>query len=201
LSWLVNWFTQLMLYIVLATMVDLLMPTNRIKQYVAFVLKIFLLSIYLQPLFLLFSVSASQFQGWMDNVFVEEENTYASLEKKLVNETNDIKVRQWYETIEIVEDEWKEFANDQLGLDYPIELTQVSIETDGLSLSMDAIERVVVYYKEKNTSTVIPIKEIGTEDEYDYDSYDEDAIQNVLSSIWDIKGDEIEVIYEGDREQ
>src|SRR5699024_11844721 len=113
----------------------------------------------------------------------------------------DIKVRQWYETIEIVEDEWKEFANDQLGLDYPIELTQVSIETDGLSLSMDAIERVVVYYKEKNTSTVIPIKEIGTEDEYDYDSYDEDAIQNVLSSIWDIKGDEIEVIYEGDREQ
>lgn len=202
MSWLINWLTQLMLYIVLATMVDLLMPTHQMKQYVAFVLKIFLLSIYLQPLFLLFSVSTSQFQGWMDNVFVEEEKSYTNLENKVMDETNDIKERQWQETIEIVEEEWKEIANNQLVLDDPIEIIQVSMETNSPTLSMEALERVVVFYKEENTRTILPVKEIGAKQkDGDNVSPDDKALQAALSSIWNITSDKIDVIYEGDRKE
>lgn len=160
MDWLIYWVSQIMLYIILATCVDLVIPANQMKQYVTFVLKIFLLSIYLQPLFLLFSVNHSELNHWLDHVLNHEEQAYTSMKRQMDEETNDIQQEQFTALVEKIEAEWQTEANAKIAQYRQVTVTNVSIQTKKQMLSFDAIDLIIATIDLQDNSAVRPIEQI-----------------------------------------
>src|SRR5699024_4851760 len=57
---LIQWVTQIVIFILLATIIDLLIPAHSMKKYVKFVVGLILILIVMQPIFYLFQTDIKQ---------------------------------------------------------------------------------------------------------------------------------------------
>ncbi len=59
MQYLSNWILDIVMFIILAILIDLLLPNSKMKKYVQFVLGIILIVIFLTPLFKVFDIDVS----------------------------------------------------------------------------------------------------------------------------------------------
>ncbi|KAB8128466.1 stage III sporulation protein AF [Gracilibacillus oryzae] len=78
-----NWILQIVIYMILALIVDLILPSSKMKQYAKLVIGILLILIILQPILSLFKVDLDQFISPMI-----ESGQMESLDQLVKNETN-----------------------------------------------------------------------------------------------------------------
>ncbi|UOQ85977.1 stage III sporulation protein AF [Gracilibacillus salinarum] len=78
-----NWILQIIIYIILAMLVDLLLPSNVLKQYVKLVVGLLLMLIILQPVLAAFSIDVSRI---VDNLF--HTRGTVSVETSIENQMN-----------------------------------------------------------------------------------------------------------------
>ena len=66
---LVQWVTQILIFLLLATIIDLLIPNTSMKKYIKLVVGLIFLLIFLQPLFYLVTVDGTK---TMENFIVQQ---------------------------------------------------------------------------------------------------------------------------------
>src|SRR5690625_7856369 len=57
---LINWVTQIIVFLIFAAIIYLLIPSNIMKRYIQFVVELMLLLIFLQPVFYMFNIDIPQ---------------------------------------------------------------------------------------------------------------------------------------------
>src|SRR5690625_2656984 len=68
-----QWVAQIIIFLLIAALIDLLIPTNTMKKYIKLVVGIILLLIFLRPVFFLFSIDIeNDLESNIDNLFQEE---------------------------------------------------------------------------------------------------------------------------------
>src|SRR5699024_3807142 len=77
-----DWITQIVLFILLGTVIELLLPDNRMKKYVNLILGLLLLLILTKPILYLFSVDTETVMRPFEQ-FIQEDSTYIDTEKEI----------------------------------------------------------------------------------------------------------------------
>ncbi|MDF2858224.1 MAG: stage sporulation protein [Neobacillus sp.] len=202
MSYLIEWVTNIILFILLATVIDMLLPNSSMQKYTKMVTGLLLIAIILTPIFKLIS---KDFESTLASIsFLEtpgEKNMENSIELKkkeiqastnaYILETMAVQLEQGVEE-ELMEQFGLEIAkielttNDDSDQSFPENLQRVSVllkQPDNNVMAVEVIQPVDI-----KSDTPLPSKKSAEESE---------KIAAYLSQKWDVTEKTIEVSVEG----
>jgi len=197
-----EWVMQIIVFILIGTILELLLPNNNLKKYINIVIGLLLLLILTKPILSLFQIDVTkEIEKIEKTVFIH----HAELEetKDLIeNQKNEIQTEQdayiWNEVKMQLMDE----ANKQLKEEFGVEMIDITFVFDEFLDKDDKLEEVLVYLEHSeekrngNRSGMKPIViEMETELDNEVDSKKTLKIRNKLEELWNINKSQIKIYW------
>ncbi|WP_227995148.1 stage III sporulation protein AF [Oceanobacillus sp. CFH 90083] len=199
-----DWVTQIILFIILASVIDLLIPANHLQKYVRLAISLILILILLQPVFYLFNTDINSAISSSMNNIESQLHGQPSIENQIDLEKREIESGQDAYILEQMAIELEKIAADSLREEFDAEIASIDFQfsvTD--SVSYEELTEVIVYITESepgegamNTVEDVVI-EWGNEEEEQADELLQE-IEVLLKEIWEIEEKEITVYWEGE---
>ncbi|GAA0346046.1 stage III sporulation protein AF [Bacillus carboniphilus] len=200
MSFLTQWITNIIIFILLAIVIDLLLPNSNLKRYTKMVTGLLLITIILSPLFQLFNQDFNQI---MENMDLEEYVSAEEIKNQIDFKKKEIQASNRAYTLEHMAVQLEESVKEELMTQYGLEIKKINIQAQNLDeLSNEPnIQSVFISLKENDvqesdTIPVVEIVEIDTEkpsDKQTSPSEDEKTIRTLLSEKWSLDPEVIEV--------
>ncbi|MGM8213472.1 stage III sporulation protein AF [Virgibacillus sp. W0430] len=202
---LIQWITQILIFILLATIIDLLIPKTTMKKYIKLVLGLILLLIFLKPLFLLFHFDLeTAVEPTMTSLFDENDRSQ-SIENTIKLQKKEIQASQDAYILKQMETHLKSMANTPLLENYELEISDIQFTFQRSSeLNYEDLRQIIVYLKqpEAKKGAVSAVDEIviNTETEkalLNDTIQDSTQITELLANIWQFDQNNILIEWEG----
>ncbi|MFS0822791.1 stage III sporulation protein AF [Bacillus sp. 1P02SD] len=212
LSFIAEWITNIILFILLATIVDMLLPSSSMQKYVKMVTGLLLILIILTPLFSLFKTDLDQALLNMNLKPVQSEK---NLENLIDLKKKEIQASQRAYILETMAVQLESEVEEELVQnEYDLTVQKVNVFLSSAvdvkeTVTLDDIQSIeVVLSKETAEPDDVPVVkpvEIDTSKQTEpvYKKVDQTnvkAITKSLSTRWEIDSDKIVVTVEGGKE-
>lgn len=202
---LINWVSQIIMFILLATIIDLLIPQAAMKKYIKLVVGLILILIILKPVFSLFQIDMEKA---MESAFREvqlETEAHHDIENLIDLEKNDIENTQHAYILEQMAVQLKEIAEDPLREEFQSEIINMQFQfKEKGEVNFENLEEVIVYISEADgrEGDVSEIKEVvidtkKTIEEKQPEAEDAEPIQELLQEVWELEDKKLTIIREG----
>ncbi|MFT8320649.1 MAG: stage III sporulation protein AF [Bacillus sp. (in: firmicutes)] len=203
MSFITEWVTNIILFVLLATVVDMLLPNSTFQKYAKLVAGLLLISVILTPVFKLVTNDFENVLASAAWKAPEEKNIKNSIEfqKKEIQASLD------EYTLNKMAVQMKEEANKELIEKYGMEIDNVHIAVDKNDTKSfpDNLDRLVISLKksEKSQSTVEVIENVDINTQEPLPSNQEQVqadtkdITSFLAKKWDVASDNINILVEG----
>ncbi|HLR40481.1 MAG TPA: stage III sporulation protein AF, partial [Virgibacillus sp.] len=160
---LTQWVTQIIVFILLATIIDLIIPATAMKKYVKLVIGLILILIFLKPVFYLFDINIQQSLETSISQLYEEEMGEENIENLTKMQKKEIQASQDAYILEEMAVQLKTLAEDPLLENYQAVITNIDFEfsTEEKDTYED-LEEVIVYLQESEgeEGTVDAVEEV-----------------------------------------
>ncbi|WP_209123084.1 stage III sporulation protein AF [Alkalihalobacillus sp. BA299] len=206
MSFLTEWLTNIIIFILLATILELLLPNSNMQRYVKMVVGLLLLVIILNPLLSIFSKDINDIlPNFSSNERISEKSLENSIERKKI----EIERGQRAYISEQMAVQLKRKVEEELVVRFDVEIDGVFITLDEFAFehAEDAIVKVIVHLKEVadkeekgDLVQAVQVVNIDTRNEL---PPREDMVINVapiqsfLADEWQIPKDKISLAWEG----
>jgi|SRR5690625_497728 len=197
-----QWVAQIIIFLLIAALIDLLIPTNTMKKYIKLVVGIILLLIFLRPIFFLFSIDIeNDLESNIDNIF-QEENDNESIDYWSEMQKKEIQASQDAYILEQMSQQLIYLAEDELAETFEAEITDIQFIFSDEDKTYDDLQTLVVHLRPKGEQSemVDKVDEIVILDDHSQqdDQTDEaEDIAQLLWDIWEIDDIEISIKWEG----
>ncbi|MEH7386891.1 stage III sporulation protein AF [Bacillus sp. JJ1521] len=212
LSFIAEWITNIILFILLATIVDMLLPSSSMQKYVKMVTGLLLILIILTPLFSLFKSDLDQA---LLNMNLKPVQTEKNLENLIDLKKKEIQASQRayaLETVQVqirndIEEELVKKQSNLIVQDVKIHLSSEAYKNE--AVTYDDIQSIEVLLSDKtaqpNDVPVIKTVEIDTSKQIEpvhkeVDQTNIKAIRKSIASTLEIDSEKIVVTVEGGKE-
>ncbi|WP_328701105.1 stage III sporulation protein AF [Aquibacillus kalidii] len=207
IEWLTGWVTQIILFILLAMIIELLLPNSSMKKYINMVVGLLLILIFLQPLFQLFNVDIDDVMKEAMPILdttSEEENMKNLIELK----KSEIQASQAAYVVEEMAVQMEKQAEEGLREKYGVNIQDISLqfkEKDNIDLeNLENIEIVLNQNQDQNQTesqgtveeVVIDIGEEQLNDENQSTQLTKE-VKNYLHDSWQLTNQQITILWEG----
>ncbi|QHE52917.1 stage III sporulation protein AF [Pontibacillus sp. HMF3514] len=204
MSYITEWVTQIILFLLLALIIDLILPTSSLRKYIKLVVGLLLILIFLQPIFHLFEVDvdtffAQEMSKWNDQAQVE------TMENLIEDKKKEIQASQRAYILEQMAVQLKKQAKEELLSEYGVEIQNFSFQfQDEQNMSLDTLKQLTVVLSESekasNSSSsveevVIDLDQPPKEDEEN--SKAKQKIKTFLASTWQLPEEQLIIQWEG----
>lgn len=198
-----RWVTQIIVFLLLAIIIDLLIPATSMKKYIKLVVGLILMLIFLKPIFYLFTIDLqSELSPSLESLY-EGEMSLEMMEDLTKMQKVDIETVQAAYILEEMAFQLKDLAQEPLLENYHVEITNIefSFFTDQ-EISFEGLEEVIVYLDEFSgkDGIVSEIDEVNiqTEKNDDYVENDQDEeIKLLLQEVWEFQNKELTIKWKG----
>lgn len=197
------WVIQIIIFLIIATIIGLIVPDNKLKKYVNTVIGLLLLLTFAKPLLFLFSVDVDthikqvEQMVFKDNsIQFEMENSY-NLQKKEIQATQDAYILKEIERQLTLE------ANPDLidSYEYEISALELHFIPGAKQSEIEGLESITVQLKDVSeqemTSEVKPIVIDTNQQSEQKQPPVGNEIMEQLAEVWGVEINQIEVIFEG----
>ncbi|MCM3364358.1 stage III sporulation protein AF [Niallia sp. Sow4_A1] len=207
MNFITEWVTNIILFILLATVVDMLLPNSTFQKYAKMVAGLLLITVILTPVFKLIS---SDFEA----VFTP--SAIGEPEQKNMNNSIELKKREIQAsldeyTLNKMAVQLKEDANEELIANYGMEINSIQLSIDkekDVGFPENLAEMVIHMKESKDPQNVVeavsPVR-IDTQqpllDKNESKQMDTESIVSFLSEKWEVRDDAIVIMYEGGEEE
>ncbi|MEK5381318.1 stage III sporulation protein AF [Niallia sp. FSL W8-0635] len=207
MNFITEWVTNIILFILLATVVDMLLPNSTFQKYAKMVAGLLLITVILTPVFKLIS---SDFEA----VFTASAS--GESEQKNMNNSIELKKREIQAsldeyTLNKMAVQLKEDANEELIANYGMEINSIQLSIDkekDVGFPANLTEMVIHMKESKDPQNVVeavsPVR-IDTQqpllDKNESKQMDTESIISFLSEKWEVRDDAIVIMYEGGEEE
>lgn len=204
MGFLTEWITNIIILVLLAGVIELLLPGNQFQSYIKMVIGLLILLAMLSPLFKLLNSD-------MDQVFQAMELPAAAKENEIKNSIeinkSEIQGAQRAYILEQMAVPMKEKVQEELNKTYELEIVDLQIQTDSgtESLKPEDIKGVkVVLAKHHEAAGISDVSEVevNISEKKDHAKKDgvPDEIVDFLVSQWQLEEQQLEVEMEGGEE-
>ncbi|MGP7816200.1 stage III sporulation protein AF [Niallia sp. 01092] len=203
MSFITEWVTNIILFVLLATVVDMLLPNSTFQKYAKMVAGLLLISVILTPVFKLFTSDFDKVMATAAWKTPEQKNIKNSMEfqKKEIQASLD------EYTLNKMAVQLKEDANKELIEKYGVEIDKVHIAVDKNNPKSfpDNLDKLVISLKkqEETESAVEVIEQVDINTQNPLPSNNESIqvdtkdITSFLAKKWDVASSNINILIEG----
>lgn len=128
MDFLTEWITNILLFILLAVVVELLLPQTSLQKYVKMVIGLLLITIILSPIFKLFSSDIEDLLKSATSIF--DENTSANIENSIENQKVEIQAEQNAYILEQTAVQLAEMTEKELMEQFDYQFSEVELVID-----------------------------------------------------------------------
>ncbi|WP_404452977.1 stage III sporulation protein AF [Virgibacillus necropolis] len=199
----INWITQIIVFMLLATVVELLIPATSMKKYIKLVVALILILIFLKPIFYLFHIDVkSALTATYERL--ESFNTNdKDIESLIEFKKNEIQDKQLAYIEEQMAVPLIDLAKTPLLESYQVAITDMELSfASEKGSTYEDLEEVIVYinHAEESEEDVDIVDEVvinSDTPESTKDSPDLKEVENLLRDIWEVENKKVTVIWKG----
>ncbi len=201
-----EWVTNIILFVLFATMIDMLLPSSRFQKYTKMVTGLLLIAIILTPIFNLLTRDFDDMMDGISNLEITGENRINNsmdLQKSEIQASQDAYILKQM-TVQLKED-----ANEELMDQYGLAITNIDLVVDAENQRPfpENIQKVVLQLAQSEQTEeaveVVKSVEINTNQPLPTETENEnnDEVKQLLSKKWDVEEKVIELQIEGGTEK
>jgi len=200
---LVNWITQIIIFLILATIIDLLIPANKMKKYIQFVVGLILILIFLKPVLYIFNVDIKDALETSFTQSVRSEETKDNMDNLIKMQKSEIESSQDAYILEQMVVQLKDIAETPLAKKFQSEITDIQFIFHSSEKTLEDLEEIIVYLAESKEEEgvvdevkdiVIDTREAPKEHEIDDNNKE---IKKMLQEVWELEEINLTIIQEG----
>jgi stage III sporulation protein AF len=200
---LTEWVTNIIIFVLLATVIDMLLPNTNLQKYTKIVTGLLLIAIILTPVLKLIS---KDFESALQSIPIFQDTEEKNMENLIELKKKEIQASQRAYILETMAVQLKEGTEEELMNQYGLEVANIAItldETTKLSFP-DNLQKVIVQLKqseeEANVVEVIKPVEINTNQPSQTIrlTAQSEEITSLLAEKWNVSEGAIEVLIEGE---
>ncbi|MYL47205.1 stage III sporulation protein AF [Virgibacillus halodenitrificans] len=203
MSILIDWITQIIIFLLLATVIELLVSSTKMKKYVKLVTGLILVLILLKPIFYVLQIDIEQAVRTSINQVNLERNQDKSITNLIEFQKSEIQTTHDAYILKQMAVQLTEIAEKPLSENYRVEIKNIDFQfTEASEVSFEGLEKVIVYIKESKggegavslvDDVVIdmnnPVETKGNENN--------EQIESFLRELWEMGDKDLTVIKEG----
>ncbi|MGG5255105.1 stage III sporulation protein AF [Neobacillus sp. SM06] len=202
MSFLIEWVTNIILFILLATVIDMLLPNSSLQKYVKMVVGLLLIAIILAPILKLIS---SDFETALSSFPSYQNQSDKNIKNDIELKKKEIQAGERAYILEQMAVQLKKDVAEELMKQYGLEITKINLIPDENSQKTfpENLQKVSVLLKQPDSKVnaveaVAPViintnKPLSSTDQTE----DSKQIAAFLSNKWKVKETTIEVLIEG----
>ncbi len=202
---LIEWVKQIIVFILLASIIELIIPATAMKKYIKLVVGLILILIFLRPVFFLFDINIQQSLTESFSQLYEEETAEENMESLIKMQKKDIQASQDAYILEEMTDQLKNLAKDPLKEDYQAEINSIDfVFSDETEMAYENLEEVIVYLQEAEggEGSVRAVEDvvINTDGPVQTEEPAPPRIEEaavLLGDIWELDDKKVTIIWEG----
>ncbi|RDI41189.1 stage III sporulation protein AF [Falsibacillus pallidus] len=204
MSFLVQWITNIIMFILLTVVMDMLLPNSSFKKYTKMVTGLLLITIILTPLLKLMS---SNFEQVFNGAVIQDPAESEQVEKLIENKKKEIQASQRAYILKQMAVQLKKDAEEELIDQFGIGIQSVELvmQKDNEQNFPDNLEKVVVYLGEpqddNHQNDIEAVKPITIDSSSDKDPKktfkNENEVIDLLANRWNLDAQRIQIHYEG----
>ncbi|MYL33517.1 stage III sporulation protein AF [Pontibacillus yanchengensis] len=206
MEFITEWVTQIILFLLLAFITDLILPTSSLRKYIKLVVGLLLILVFLQPVFQLFEVDVNrlfsqEMKNWENQSEVENMENLIDIKKK------EIQASQRAYILEQMAVQLENSAKEELMDEHEVEILNFSFQfsEDEQDLNLESLEQLTVVVSdkksEKHQDEVGDVEDIeinfANQTKKESNSNQSDTVKKFLSTVWQIPIDKINIQWEG----
>ncbi|KAB2338474.1 stage III sporulation protein AF [Cytobacillus depressus] len=199
-----EWITNIILFILLATVIDMLLPNSNLQKYTKMVTGLLLIAVILTPIFKLIS---KDFEEVIATVPAYEGSGEKNLENSIEMKKKEIQAWQGAYILEEMAVLLTKQAEEELMLQYQLEITNIKLEVDKKAQSTfpENLKVVMVQLTSKDEKEdaveVVKSVEINTRESLpsNIPNNETKKIASLLAEKWNVNEEKIVVRVEGGR--
>lgn len=198
-----EWVTNIILFVLLATVIDMLLPSSKLQKYTKMVTGLLLIAIILTPVL---KIISSDFEEALVSVPVFEGAGEKNMENLIEMKKKEIQASSDAYILEQMAVHMKQDAEEELMEQYGLEIANIDILVDESSDQAfpDNLQKVMIQLKAEDAEAEAvevvktvdinagkPLPSSGPEHE------DAERIASLLAQKWNVDANSIEVLVEG----
>ncbi|MBY0096422.1 stage III sporulation protein AF [Mesobacillus maritimus] len=203
MDFLTEWITNIIIFILLATIIDMLLPNSSLQKYVKVVISLLLISIILSPIMKIFSSdfesAIASISNYNSKVDEEKMENLIELQKK------EIQASQHAYILEQTAVQLKMDAEEELMEQYGMEIAEIQVEAEEMdeNLSPESLQSITVQIAKEGDQeeAVAVVKEIKIDTAEplpsEQNSQNTEEISAFLAEKWNVPNASIEIVIEG----
>lgn len=199
-----DWVTQIILFIILASVIDLLVPANHLQKYVRLAISLILILILLKPVFYLFNTDINAAISRSMNEIENQFNDQPSIENQIDLEKKEIESGQDAYILEQMAFELEKIAEDPLQEEFSVQIESIDFQFSVAdSVSYEELTEVIVYITESEPGegAMNTVEDVVIDWSHEEEAHPEESFQEIedsLREIWEIEDKKITVYWEGE---
>jgi stage III sporulation protein AF len=202
MEFLIEWVTNIILFILLATVIDMLLPNTGLQKYTKMVTGLLLIAIILTPIFKLIS---KDFETVMAQIPTFQDSGEKNMENLIEMQKKEIQASNHAYILETMAVQLEKGVEEELMEQFGLEIAKIELTTknDSQESFPDNLEMVTVRLKQPETSvtTVEAIQPVSITTDTPLPSKDpteeSEKIAAFLSKQWNVTEKTIDVSVEG----
>ncbi|MGM0842100.1 MAG: stage III sporulation protein AF [Bacillota bacterium] len=199
MSFLTDWITNIIIFVLLATVIDMLLPSSNMQKYAKIVTGLLLITIILTPLFKLMS---TDFDTVMESIDINGDSRNNSVENLIEMKKKEIQASQRAYILEQMAVQMKQQAEKEMMNEHGKVIEKVVVKADDLENVPDSITEVTVVLKDKQENTTIETVQnveidTGAEPRKKTPEENTSPMASLLAEQWNLTPDKIIITVEG----
>ncbi|WP_337017497.1 stage III sporulation protein AF [Oceanobacillus massiliensis] len=198
----IQWVTQIILFIVIATIIDLLIPAEAMKRYVKLAVGLILLLILLKPIFHIFNTDIEKSIETSINQLEQENNLNETMENQIEFQKKEIQGTQHAYILEQMTVQLEDLAEEPLKEEYQAEITTMDyVFNDPEDISFERLAEVIVYINEAQNGegAVSTVEDVTVDPQQNEGESEKDiiGIEMLLKDVWELTDKKVSINWEG----
>ncbi|RKQ37758.1 stage III sporulation protein AF [Oceanobacillus halophilus] len=201
---LVQWVTQIILFIILATVIDLLIPATAMKKYIKLVVGLILILILLKPIFYVLEIDIETALNRSFQHVNEKSGESESVENLIEFQKKEIESTQDAYILEQMAVQLIDIAEDPLKEEFQATISDIAFQFNQTDKwTYEDLEEVIVYVKDfeegEGEDRVVEDVVINTDESVEVKEEDrhDEQITQLLKETWELQDKEITLFWEG----
>ncbi len=199
-----EWVTNIILFVLFATVIDMLLPNSKFQKYVKMVVGLLLIAIILTPIF---NLLTQDFEDTMKGITNFEPSSENRINNLIDLQKNEIQASQDAYILKQMAVQLKEDAKEELMDQYGLAITNIDLVVDAENQQPfpENLQKVVLQLEQpeqeqtEEAVEVVQSVEINTQQplQIQPENKDSNEVKQLLSEKWDIEAKVIELQIEG----
>ncbi|MFD1018707.1 stage III sporulation protein AF [Thalassobacillus hwangdonensis] len=200
MSYIVQWVTEIVIFLLLAMVIDFLLPSGSMQKYARLTVSLILVLIFLNPLFELFNTDVDQLIERQTAAFSQQTLASEEMEKSIELKKNEIQASQDAYILEQMVVQMKVQAETSLVETFQTTISDLKLSFGETPHTPENLNEVIVTLTPENQVESVNDVEIDItkEAEGDEDTPESSEIIQHLAEVWQVPEEMIKVEWEGE---